>query len=398
MTDNQTTQQLTFQRPMGEWMAQHNSTLADAVTAARSMSAGRADFRTRGDMIAYQNGRFSFNPQWGEARRLRGPIVYEAGIETQAIRDLVEFLDAPGLSAKYILENDPDVANWVINHHLTRGERVLTVRADRNGGDFTIRSFGSQQYSTDLDNLEVLRAMTTAGWTNVDGTFQHVFNPNMPIQGTIGRDYMRLYLVYPQFQQHIPDMPDGGRSLYRAGLVIDNGEVRNKSFRVMPFIQRTACLNSVSYPGWEQYGKKFAHKGTKIAAMAVGEAVEAVAPLFDDESQQNLHLIIDSLAQAGMQQLGRNGSLDAIARFSKAFGVSDQDQMLLAQEANNYATTKLGVANAFTAYAQKFPANIRSEIESAAGLFIFEGHFGTLDTDTKAELSELAELEAAELR
>jgi hypothetical protein len=367
----------------------------DALAVAAALKNSRVDWRAHASRIEFDGTRFVFT---GRNSRIRGAVPTSARVERKAIQQLPSLLNVSSMNSAFLLNNDPEAAAWNITHFLSKTDKILTVRGWDDGSDVSIRAFGGERYNPGLDTYEVLQAMASAKLGGHRG--QRVFPDEMPVIGRVGRDRASIRIPL-DITKEIHDLRDGGRSVYQAGVILRNGEVKNGRLRIDPYVMRTACENSIYVPDWnESMGVGFNHAGSMTAYNAVAQAVNVIATLLTkdtDEEYSAVEMMMNQLADAAMHEMDDNGVLAAVAQFTNAFKLNDEAKMTIAQKTVPYAPGRLAVVNALTDWANELDTSLAQDtVRTAAGDYLFTGKF-TLPGEKERDGEDLADLLPAEL-
>ncbi len=378
-----------LERPeMPEYAVQ---TLGDALGVLSGMKDSRVDFVAQSKNVTFSNGRFHFASR---PRSIRGAIPESAGIERKAIQQFPDMTPAVSLSSRYLLLNDPRVAEWNINFFLQTADRPLIFRGwEGEGGGVTIRSIGSDKYNVRLDSYDVVRALSETKMRNW-GQMQHVFPADTPVIGRIGRDRISLRIPF-NVSTELRDMRNGGRSLYQAGFRLTNGETKNSRLTFSPYFMRTSCENSIYVPAWEESGVAIRHSGSSNAWNAATMMIDSVATLLapdTDSGRSAIDEMMYQLAEAAMHQMSEEGVLEGISQFTNTFGLNDMAAMQISPIVQQYLPGRMAVAMGITEFANDpaHPLVAADAYRAAAGNYLFTGKF----TLPKSELGddEMADL------
>ncbi len=370
-------------------------TLGDALGVLSSMQDSRVDFVAHSGNVFFSEGRFQFG---GRGGRIRGSVPESAGVERKAIQQFPDMTPAISLSSRYLLLNDPQVAEWNINFFMKTANRPLIFRGWKGeDGEVTIRSICSDKYNVRLDSYDVVRALSETKMRN-GGAMQHVFPADTPVIGRIGRDRISLRIPF-NVSTELRDMRNGGRSLYQAGFRLTNGETKNSRLTFSPYFMRTSCENSIYVPAWEESGIAIWHSNSSNAWNAVTMMIDSVASLLapdTDSGRSAIDEMMYQLAEAAMHQMSEEGVLEGISQFTNTFGLNDMVAMQISPIVHQYFPGRMAVAMGITEFANDpaHPLVAADAYRAAAGNYLFTGKF----TLPKSELGdgEMADLIPAE--
>lgn len=149
-----------------------------------------------------------------------------------------------------------------------------------------------------------------------------------------------------------------GWDVYRAGVYIGNGEIGNRSVRILPFIQRTSCTNSTI---WREGGFVQKHIHTSFEHLRVN-IKHSIAYLFGQPKA-----MIEAMMKAEADEI--DNPAETIKAILRAKGLTAyEDYAMIGMEGKR---SKAGVIHGIT-YAAKYAGNedVKADMEVLAGAYL----------------------------
>ena len=283
---------------------------------------------------------------WNQVFSKLGPAVFGHG-------------SGKSLPSDYLLTIPPDLLATNLNRHLNNANgREWMVRAFQNIG----RAILSSDYSR-IPNTELLQAINLA----VDAEASSFPDLEL-VRPYIDADDLNLKILWK----------DITGTNYGIGAYMGNGEIGNRKFRILPFIKRTSCNNSIIMNS--ENGLELIHRGSPRSMMVQIKA--AIGNIFNLSAGA-----VDLMIEAEGEKIPNFA--DVIEGLSEKYGWSEEitNNAMLGTEGQQ---TRAGLVNGVS-YAAR-------ELEKSNDQIDMEILAGTLLTMDPNKLNRIARIHQARER
>ena len=309
-------------------MMDHFTNLYDMLDKALALEAGNHDVITTSDQILFEKGAIIVVDKGGTEIVTRKMM-----LETLAAQQMADKLTIP---VAYLDRCSTELKAANLEYWAKTLKKGWRVR----GHDKACRAILNKDYEP-INTSEILESLI-----EFTGEIPHAIS-----EAYLERDDFHLRLNFTETEVKGDN--------YAVGVYFGNGQVGNRAFRVLPFIQRGVCTNTTQ---WKDGGFVMSHIRAS-AAFLKGVIKEKIGQVFGASNE-----LLNRLVEAEMRHIPDPAS--EIARICKAHGLSQTiyAEALMGAEKMH---TGLGIMHGLS-YAAHSAKNITEQIklEELAGAYL----------------------------
>lgn len=268
----------------------------------------------------------------------QGPFKMKFELTDWAMSQLCQKLGPPPF--RYIQKCPKHIAAINLDYWRSRVNKTWLLRSY----DDKCRAVLDEHY-TPISNTEILTMVETSlGNTPYDQGRPHLDADTLHLKVTMATS------------------SDGN---YGIGAYIGNGEIGNRMLRVMPYIQRTTCQNSIMFSRGA-----FEHKHYRVSrAFLAGAVQDKLGYAFKIATER-----LEELVRSEMQGIPKVADMVKSICKSKGLAQHTHDKILMGMEGSE---TLFGVINGLTFAAKELPVEDRIDLETYAGSLLEDRRWRT---------------------
>lgn len=264
--------------------------------------------------------------------------------------------------------------NWWLAASGKRQEgQEITARFILDDDVPVLRAFRSGGWNEELDQYYILDALV-----NEIGALSDSHGNPMPLRPSsyVGVNDMSLNFRSPggMGRFELPDLPDGGKSVYDMGVYITSSEIGRGALRMRTGFFRSACDNSFVPFASDLPDTYWRHDSGRSPIDVASAMAETLTIMFRD-SKTYAESIRERVAKFSLAHIKRSGVIDELRSFADMYNLSEDQTDQLIDMSANYSSNKLGIANAASEFAQLVNPDLGSRIEQSAGRYVLADEF-----------------------